>query len=72
MNNKPLYQLILDGEDTPLDHALSTARKSSRLDFISSIKHDGGEDCGCPLCNVDCQDDYEYFTGTGQYAEEEK
>lgn len=76
---KPYFMKLLDNSATDADHsrnlrqtnrALAAARKSSRLASIESIKHEG-EDCGCPLCNVDCQDDYEYFSGTGQYPEEE-
>ena len=36
--------------------------------FEPTNSHDHDDRCCCPVCSGLCQDDYEYYSGTGQYA----
>lgn len=36
--------------------------------FEPANSHDHDDRCCCPMCSGLCQDDYEYYSGTGQYA----
>jgi excisionase family DNA binding protein len=64
------HEVVRDAIQSQMVAQLVRAVKGEMPSFepVNSTAHD--DRCCCPGCSGLSQDDYEYYTGTGQYAEE--